>query len=90
MVAPDFGAIGPACRSRQLRAPTSPHRVAGIVPDKAEDSEAGFDPDVAVARKISARWIGFILFAMTAAAEAIAQAGWTPEELRRHANEPRP
>jgi 3-oxoacyl-[acyl-carrier-protein] synthase II len=55
-------------------------RVAGIVPDKAEDSEAGFDPDVAVARKDQRKMDRFILFAMTAAAEAIAQAGWTPED----------
>jgi 3-oxoacyl-[acyl-carrier-protein] synthase II len=55
-------------------------RVAGIVPDKAEDSEAGFDPDIAVARKDQRKMDRFILFAMTAAAEAIAQAGWTPED----------
>jgi 3-oxoacyl-[acyl-carrier-protein] synthase II len=55
-------------------------RVAGIVPDKAEDNEAGFDPDIAVARKDQRKMDRFILFAMTAAAEAIAQAGWTPED----------
>jgi 3-oxoacyl-[acyl-carrier-protein] synthase II len=55
-------------------------RVAGIVPDKAEDDEAGFDPDIAVARKDQRKMDRFILFAMAAAAEAIAQAGWTPED----------
>jgi 3-oxoacyl-[acyl-carrier-protein] synthase II len=54
--------------------------VAGIVPDTVEDSEAGFDPDIAVARKDQRKMDRFILFAMTAAAEAIAQAGWTPED----------
>jgi 3-oxoacyl-[acyl-carrier-protein] synthase II len=65
----------PASFSADLHA-----RVAGIVPDKAEDSEAGFDPDIAVARKDQRKMDRFILFAMKAAAEAIAQAGWTPED----------
>jgi 3-oxoacyl-[acyl-carrier-protein] synthase II len=57
-------------------------RVAGIVPEKAEDSEAGFDPDTAVARKDQRKMDRFILFAMVAAAEAIAQAGWTPTDAQ--------
>ena len=65
----------PASFSADLHA-----RVAGIVPDKAEDNEAGFDPDIAVARKDQRKMDRFILFSMTAAAEAIAQAGWTPED----------
>jgi 3-oxoacyl-[acyl-carrier-protein] synthase II len=55
-------------------------RVAGIVPNKAEDNEAGFDPDTAVARKDQRKMDRFILFAMAAATEAIAQAGWTPQD----------
>jgi 3-oxoacyl-[acyl-carrier-protein] synthase II len=65
----------PASFSADLHA-----RVAGIVPDKAEDSEAGFDPDIAVARKDQRKMDRFILFAMNAAAEAIVQAGWTPQD----------
>ena len=55
-------------------------RVAGFVPDKAEDNEAGFDPDTAVPRKDQRKMDRFILFAMAAATEAIAQAGWTPQD----------
>jgi 3-oxoacyl-[acyl-carrier-protein] synthase II len=55
-------------------------RVAGFVPDKTEDNEAGFDPDTAVPRKDQRKMDRFILFGMAAAAEAIAQAGWTPED----------
>jgi 3-oxoacyl-[acyl-carrier-protein] synthase II len=65
----------PASFSADLHA-----RVAGIVPDKAEDNEAGFDPDIAVARKDQRKMDRFILFGMAAAAEAIAQAGWTPQD----------
>jgi 3-oxoacyl-[acyl-carrier-protein] synthase II len=53
-------------------------RVAGIVPDRADDADGGFDPDSAVARKDQRKMDRFIQFAMVAAAEAITQAGWTP------------
>jgi 3-oxoacyl-[acyl-carrier-protein] synthase II len=55
-------------------------RVAGIVPDKAEDTECGFDPDAVISRKDQRKMDRFILFAMVAAAEAIGQAGWTPAD----------
>jgi 3-oxoacyl-[acyl-carrier-protein] synthase II len=57
-------------------------RVAGMVPDKAEDTEGGFDPDSIVARKEQRKMDRFILFAMVAAAEAIAQAGWAPVDAQ--------
>ena len=57
-------------------------RVAGIVPDKAEDADGGFDPDAVVARKDQRKMDRFILFAMVAAAEAIAQAAWTPTDAQ--------
>src|ERR1700755_487137 len=57
-------------------------RVAGLVPDKADDAEGGFDPDSVVARKEHRKMDRFILFAMVAAAEAIAQAGWTPADAQ--------
>jgi 3-oxoacyl-[acyl-carrier-protein] synthase II len=57
-------------------------RVAGIVADKTEDVDGGFDPDVVVARKDQRKMDRFILFAMVAAAEAIAQAGWTPADAQ--------
>ena len=55
-------------------------RVAGIVPDKADDADGGFDPDAIVTRKDQRKMDRFILFAMVAAAEAIAQAGWSPAD----------
>jgi 3-oxoacyl-[acyl-carrier-protein] synthase II len=57
-------------------------RVAGMVPDKADDTEGGFDPDSVVARKEQRKMDRFILFAMVAAAEAIAQAGWAPADAQ--------
>jgi 3-oxoacyl-[acyl-carrier-protein] synthase II len=57
-----------------------PAKVAGIVPSKSEDSEGGFDPDRAAAPKDHRKMDRFILFALLAAAEAIAQAGWQPAD----------
>ncbi|MGY4229639.1 3-oxoacyl-[acyl-carrier-protein] synthase II [Bradyrhizobium sp. USDA 4503] len=57
-----------------------PARVAGQVPDKAGDAEGGFDPDLAAPRKDQKKMDRFILFALLAAAEAVAQAGWMPAE----------
>ncbi|MCC8959621.1 beta-ketoacyl-ACP synthase II [Bradyrhizobium sp. Pear77] len=59
-----------------------PARVAGQVPDKAGDAEGGFDPDLAAPRKDQKKMDRFILFALLAAAEATAQAGWMPAEPR--------
>ncbi|OKO69934.1 beta-ketoacyl-ACP synthase II [Bradyrhizobium sp. NAS96.2] len=59
-----------------------PARVAGQVPDKADDAEGGFDPDSAAPRKDQKKMDRFILFALLAAAEAVAQAGWMPAEAR--------
>ncbi len=55
-----------------------PARVAGVVPTRAEDPDGGFDPDPIVPHKDQRRVDRFILFALVAAAEAIAQAAWTP------------
>jgi 3-oxoacyl-[acyl-carrier-protein] synthase II len=57
-------------------------RVAGIVTDKTDDVDGGFDPDAIVARKDQRKMDRFILFAMVAAAEAIAQAGWAPADAQ--------
>lgn len=53
-------------------------RVAGFVPDADEDPEGGFDPALTVAAKDQKRMDRFILFAMAAADEALAQSGWSP------------
>jgi 3-oxoacyl-[acyl-carrier-protein] synthase II len=59
-----------------------PNRVAGLVPDRLQDSEGGFDPDLAAPRKDQRKMDRFILFGLLAAAEAIAQAAWTPSESK--------
>src|SRR5271170_7393705 len=56
-----------------------PAKVAGVVPSVAEDPEGGFDPDRAVSPRDQRRMDRFILFAMAAAQEAVAMAGWRPE-----------
>ncbi len=57
-------------------------RVGGRVPDVAVDPEGGFDPDRAAPRKDQRKMDRFILFALLAADEAMAQADWKPEDAR--------
>ena len=57
-----------------------PARIAGMVPTKTDDPDGGFDPDLAVPPKDQRRMDRFILFALVAAAEAVAQAAWTPSD----------
>ena len=57
-----------------------PARVAGIVPAKCNDADGGFDPDLVVPPKDQRRMDRFILFALAAASEAIAQAAWIPSD----------
>ncbi|TCR63518.1 beta-ketoacyl-ACP synthase II [Bosea sp. BK604] len=54
-------------------------KVAGVVPTKDEDGEGGFDPDIAIAPKDQRKMDRFIQFALVAAKEALAQAGWHPQ-----------
>lgn len=54
-------------------------KVGGPVPAMAEDAEAGFDPDLATPPKEQKKMDRFIMFAMEAARQAIAQAGWQPQ-----------
>jgi 3-oxoacyl-[acyl-carrier-protein] synthase II len=53
-----------------------PGKVGGRVPLLADDSEAGFDADSAAPPKEQKKMDRFILFALAAAKEAVAQAGW--------------
>lgn len=53
-----------------------PAKIAGFVPSRSEDTEAGFDPDRVLDAKDQRRVDRFILFALAAADEALAQAGW--------------
>src|SRR5260370_5136755 len=57
-------------------------RVGGQVPDVAGDPEGVLDPDRAAPRKDQRKMDRFILFALMAADEAIAQANWKPEDAR--------
>lgn len=62
-----------------------PAKVGGVVPTKEEDSDAGFDPEIAASPKDQRKMDRFILFALAAAQEAIAQSGWIPAD--EHARE---
>lgn len=59
-----------------------PCAVGGRVPDIAEDAEAGFDAERAAPAKEQKKMHRFILFALAAAEEALAQAGWAPQDER--------
>ncbi len=56
-------------------------KIGGVVPDIAEDPEAGFDVDRYVPIKDQKKMDRFILLAMAAAEEAILQAGWQPTDV---------
>lgn len=56
-------------------------RIGGAVPSLEEDPQAGFDPDWAVAPKEQKKMARFIEFALSAARQALQQAGWAPVEL---------
>ncbi len=63
-------------------------KIGGIVPDRVTDPVAGFDPDPIISLKDQRKMDRFILLALVAAEEAIAQAGWkpvTPREQQRSA-----
>lgn len=65
-----------------------PGKVGGLVPLLADDPEAGFDADLAAPPKEQKKMDRFILFALAAAQQAVAQAGWAPstdEERERTA-----
>jgi 3-oxoacyl-[acyl-carrier-protein] synthase II len=54
-------------------------KIAGVVPTLEEDPEAGFDPNASVPPKEQKKMDRFIMFALAAANEALAQAGWHPK-----------
>ena len=65
-----------------------PAKIAGLVPDRQQDPEGGFDPDRAAPPKDQRKMDRFILFSLLAAEEAINQAGWvaeTPTQQQRTA-----
>jgi 3-oxoacyl-[acyl-carrier-protein] synthase II len=65
-----------------------PLKIAGTVPDLADDPEGGFDSDRYIVPKDQKKMDRFIHFAMAATQEALDQAGWHPvdaEDLERTA-----
>ncbi|MDF5980185.1 beta-ketoacyl synthase N-terminal-like domain-containing protein [Pseudomonas aeruginosa] len=56
-----------------------PISIGGQVPDRVQDPQAGFDPDLLLAAKEQRKMDRFILFALAAAQEALVQAGWAPQ-----------
>lgn len=58
-----------------------PIRIAGLVPDITQDTEAGFDADAVIEPKERKKLDRFSLYALAAAQEALAQAGWHPQSL---------
>jgi 3-oxoacyl-[acyl-carrier-protein] synthase II len=55
-----------------------PAKVGGVVPSLEQDPDAGFDPNTVFAPKDQRKVDRFILFALAAADEALAQAEWVP------------
>lgn len=55
-----------------------PSKIGGVVPSIIEDPEGGFDPDTIMAPKDQRKVDRFIIFALAAAEEALAQANWKP------------
>lgn len=53
--------------------------IGGQVPDSQQDPQAGFDPDRLLTPKEQRKMDRFILFALAAAEEALAQAQWKPD-----------
>lgn len=56
-----------------------PAKVAGLVPDIAEDAEGGLDPDTVASPKDQRKMDRFILLGLAAAKEALHQANWFPQ-----------
>lgn len=63
-----------------------PVRIAGLVPGVEADPEAGLDPERVIDKKEAKKIDLFTLYALAAAQEALAQAGWSPRtEAERRA-----
>lgn len=63
-------------------------KIGGVVPNRQDDPEAGFDADALIPPKDQRKMDRFIMFALAAAKEALTQAGWapsTPEQQERTA-----
>lgn len=63
--------------------PDVPCKVAGVVPSLEEDAEVGYDPARLISPRELRKMDRFIQFAIGAADEALAQAGWRPESAQQ-------
>jgi 3-oxoacyl-[acyl-carrier-protein] synthase II len=59
--------------------------IAGLVPDKSNDAEHGFDPADWVSPKEIKKMDRFIQYGIAAAEQAVHQAGWKPEDEKARA-----
>jgi len=66
-----------------------PAKVGGTVPSPNEDPDVGFDPDAVLAPKDQRKVDRFIVFALAAAEEALAQAKWSLRWKRIGCGQPR-
>src|SRR5699024_9644228 len=57
-------------------------KIAGVVPDIAQDAQAGFDADRVASTKEQRKMDRFMLLALAATDEAVTHAGWQPEQQR--------
>lgn len=63
-----------------------PIRVAGMVPSHEQDKDAGLDEASVINPKERKKMDRFTVYALAAAQEALAQAGWAPESKHDQAN----
>lgn len=67
-------------RNTRIDVADLPNQIAGLVPARADDAEAGLDIDGVIALKDRKKVDLFTIYALAAAEEALAQANWKPED----------
>lgn len=67
-------------RNTRIDVSDLPNQIAGMVPTRDEDAEAGLDIDGVVAHKDRKKVDLFTIYALAAAEEALVQANWKPED----------
>ncbi|WP_374299199.1 beta-ketoacyl-ACP synthase II [Ferrovibrio sp.] len=67
-------------RNTRIDVSDLPNQIAGLVPTREDDAEAGLDIDSVVAHKERKKVDLFTIYALAAAEEALVQANWKPED----------
>lgn len=67
-------------RNTRIDVSDLPNQIAGLVPTREDDAEAGLDIDGVVAHKERKKVDLFTIYALAAAEEALVQANWKPED----------